>query len=126
MNFKKQDFLNSRRIAFFGVSRSERKMGNTIFRAMQRFGYELFPVHPTLTEFEGIVCYQKIEQIPFPIEGVLINVSPEKTLPIIREALQVDVRKFWLQQGAESEEAIQFGILNDLILITGVCILTQM
>ena len=55
--------------------------------------------------------------------AVIICISPEKVLPVIREAHAKNIRHVWLQQGAESEEAARFAVENDINLVQRRCVL---
>ncbi len=49
--------------------------------------------------------------------------APERVEPILREAASIGLRNIWLQQGAESNEAIEPGKDLALNLVAGKCIL---
>lgn len=119
-------FLACKRIAFFGISRSEQKMGNSIFRSMRDHGFELYPIHTEMLEFEGLPCYSSLELIEPVVEGILVNVSPEKGLSILQQAKNLGIKNIWMQQGAESKEAIRYANENGICQVTGTCILLIM
>lgn len=98
-------------------------MGNTIFRSMRQRGFKLYPIHNEMQEFEGIPCYSSLKSICPTVEGILINVSPEKGLMILQQASELGIKNIWMQQGAESNEAILFAKQNGLCMVTGTCIL---
>ncbi|NTW44309.1 MAG: CoA-binding protein, partial [Anaerolineaceae bacterium] len=57
------------------------------------------------------------------VDGVFINVKPEKVIGILQEVKKTGIKKVWLQQGAESEDALKFAKENYLDLSTNGCIL---
>lgn len=118
-----KDFLNCKRIALYGISRTETKFGNSIYRELKTRGYSVFPMHADLDRFDGDNCYRSLSNISPLVDGVFINVKPDKVIGILQEVKKTGIKNIWLQQGAESEEAIQFAKENDIALSTNGCIL---
>jgi predicted CoA-binding protein len=118
-----KDFLAQRDLAVVGVSRSGKKFGNMAYRELKAKGYHLFPIHPEANELEGDPCYATLRDLPTPVGGVLIIVSPEQTERVVREASEANIKRVWMQQGADSEEAISFCSDNGIEAIQGECIL---
>ena len=100
-----QDFINGKRIAVIGVSREKEKFGNTAFAELAARGYQVFAVHPEAKEIAGARCYPNLAALQGQVDGVLVIVSPQQAVPVLREAASIGVKNVWLQQGAESPEA---------------------
>jgi len=118
-----KDFLNCKRIAVFGISRMETKFGNSIYRELKSRGYSVFPMHTEMEQFDGDHCFRSLTEINPTVEGVFINVKPDKVIGILQEVKKAGIKKVWLQQGAESELALQFAKENNLSLSSNGCIL---
>jgi predicted CoA-binding protein len=116
-------FFTSEAYAVVGVSRSKHKFGNTIFRAMKDSNLTVYPVHPHLTTIEDARCYASIRDVPDGVHSVVIVVHPEDAFKVIAECTQRGIQNIWLQQGAESEEALAYAQENGLNVIHGRCIL---
>jgi len=101
------DFVSTKNLAVVGVSRNGKKFGNAILKELKSKGYNLFPVNPNADEIEGEKCYPNLQSISDEAEGALLVVPPEQSEKVIKEAAEVGINKIWLQQGAESEKAIQ-------------------
>jgi len=56
MNQTIQDFIDCKRLAIVGVSRSGQKFGNTAITKLKSRGNQVYPVHLTATEFGGKLC----------------------------------------------------------------------
>ncbi len=121
-----QTFLELKRIAFFGISRSELKLGNSIYRAMKSHGYHLYPIHPELDRIDGDACFKSLADISPQVEGILINVIPVRALGVLAQAAELGILHVWMQQGAESGAAKQFAATNNISLTTSRCILLSM
>ena len=110
MNSKKsvENFLASKKIAVVGVSRNNRKFGNTVYRELKKKGYEVYPINPYAQTIDGDVCYPDITSIPEKPDAVLLSISQDKTEAIVEEILDAGIDKVWMQQGSQSEKAIKF------------------
>jgi predicted CoA-binding protein len=117
------DFTAQKRIAVVGVSRSGRKFGNMAYKELKARGYEVYPVNPSAREIDGERCYGSLHEIPVPVDGVLTSVQPDATLRTLRECTSLGVKRVWMQNGSESEEAIRFCQENGISEVHGECIL---
>ena len=111
------------RVAIVGVSRTGRKFGNSACRVLREKGYRVYPIHRTAARIDGVTCFSRLADLPEPVGGILIVVPPLDAVPVIREAAAAGIRRVWLQQGAESPEALrvceQFGMDG----VSGECVL---
>ena len=123
MDQEKQNFINCKRIAIVGVSRSETKFGNATYKELKSRGLQVVPVHCEMEEFDGDHCYRTIQEITPPVEGVFINVTPSKVITVLQDAVQAGVKYIWLQQGSESKEAFQYSKEHGLSIASNGCIL---
>ena len=118
-----QDFVNGKRIAVVGVSRDKTKFGNTAFTELAARGYQVFAVHPTAQEVAGARCYPNLAALQGQVDGVLVSVSPQQAVPVLREAAAIGLKNVWLQQGAESPEALALARDLGLNLVARKCVL---
>ena len=125
MNSKKsvENFLASKKIAVVGVSRKKQKFGNTVYRELKKKGYEAYPVNPYMRVVDGDICYPDISSIPDKPEAVLLSITPDKTEAIMPEILNAGIKKVWMQQGSQSEVAVQFCEENGIDCVSNECIL---
>lgn len=116
-------FLAQPALAIVGVSRSGEKFGNVILRALRSKGRHVYPLHPVATMIDGVVCYQHIADMPEPVTGMVINVSPADAVTVLRDAAAAGIRHVWLQQGSESPYVANLCIELGLDAVIGECIL---
>ena len=116
-------FFASPPYAVVGVSRHKHKFGNTIFHEMKRRGLAVYPVHPHLAEIEGMTCFASIADVPDEVQSVVVVVHPEDVRQIITACARKGIENIWLQQGAESDEAVEFARHNKLNVVHGQCVL---
>jgi predicted CoA-binding protein len=118
-----QDFLQGKRFGLVGYSRSSQKFGNMLYAELIQRGYSVLVAHPEIKEIGGEKCVPSVGALAGQIDGLIINVSPRNSAQVVREAAQAGIRNIWLQQGADSREAVQAGRDQGVNLVAGKCIL---
>ncbi len=118
-----EEFINRKRLAVVGVSRDEGKFGNMAYRELKERGYDLVPVHPDMPSFAGETCYPNLQAIPQPVEGAVVIVSPARVSDVLRDAAAAGITHVWIQQGAESPEALALADELGLSVAHNACIL---
>ena len=118
-----QRFLAAPAIAVVGVSRRSHKFGNAACRTLRDKGYRIYQIHRHATTIDGHECFARLADVPEKIESVLIVVPRWETLDVIREAAAAGARHVWLQQGAESDAAVDLATSLDLDVVAGECVL---
>jgi len=131
MSFKElaRDFLDQKRIAVVGVSRSGAATGNAIYKAFRDKGYDVVPVHPEAETIEGDPCYPNLQSIPQPVDGVFIVTSPDISERVVHDAVEASVPRVWMhynalfgEQGSSvSESATKYAREHGVTVIDGGC-----
>lgn len=118
-----QDFLSSKTFALIGVSRDDKKFGNTIYSELKTRNYTVYPVNPNLEKYENAVCYPDLKSLPEKPDGLIFSVNKEKSLDVIKEAHSAGIKNIWIQQMSETNEAIEYCEKNGINLIYKLCLL---
>lgn len=92
-------------LAIVGLSSNPARPSYRLARKMQRLGYKVIPVNPRETEVLGETAYPDLRSIPVEVDIVQVFRSPEAAIEIAKEAVEVQPRIFWLQEGVISPEA---------------------
>ena len=116
-------FLALDTIAIAGVSRSGKGFGNAVLRDLTGKGYEILPVHPEAQEVGGVPCSPSLAELPKPVAGLVLVVPPAQSERLAREAKEAGIGRIWMQQGAESPEAIRYCEENGIDVVHGECIM---
>jgi uncharacterized protein len=116
-------FLDNPSLAVVGVSRSGKGFGNLACRVLRTKGYRVYPVNWSTPTVDGERCYAQLSDLPERVNAALIVVPPAQAVEVVREAAAAGIRHVWLQQGAESAEALTVGAELGLSLVAGECIL---
>lgn len=118
-----QDFVGQRRLALVGVSRDGRGFGNIVRKALTARGYELRLVHPSASRIGGLACTPRLADLAGLVDGVVLVTPPAATRELVGEAAAAGIPRVWMQQGAESDEAIRGCERAGLSFVHGECIL---
>jgi hypothetical protein len=123
MNPQIESFITTKKIAVVGFSRSGKKFGNMAGKELIARGYEIFPVHPNVSEIEGLTCYPNLKSLEGKVESLLISIPPANVSPVLEAAAQTGLKNIWLQQGSWSKEIQQTADRLGLQVISKKCIL---
>ncbi len=116
------DFISQEALAVVGVSRDPKKFGSAVYADLKTKGYRVYPVNPKAESIEGERCYPNLSALPEKVGGVIIVVPPQETIKVVQEAKQAGIRRVWMQQGAELQEAVRFCEENGIQAVAGECI----
>ena len=117
------EFLAQRSLAIVGASRSGKKFGNVALRELLAKGYRVFPVHPSATTIDGRPAHPSLQALPERVGGVVVVVPPAQTETVVKDARRAGITRIWLQQGADSPEAIRYCTEHGMQVVAGECIL---
>ena len=123
MNQLIDDFINLKRIAVVGMSRSDKKFGNMAAKELKAKGYEIFSIHPEAQEIDGLTCFPNLKSLSGKVDGVWISIPPAKVSAVLEEATEIGLKNIWLQQGAWSNEVQETINLLDLSVVSKKCIM---
>jgi uncharacterized protein len=116
-------FLAAPAIAVVGVSRNCHKFANAACRTLRDKGYRIYQINRHAAVIDEHECFARLADVPEKVESVLIVVPPWEALDVIRTAAAAGARHVWLQQGAESEPAIDLTTSLGLDVVAGECVL---
>jgi uncharacterized protein len=122
MSRASDEFVALKTLAVVGVSRT-RGFGNTLFRHLQRRGYRVFPVNSQADTVEGQPCYRRLDDLPEPVAGVVAVVPPAQTQSIVEDCARLGIKHVWIEQGAESDQALAFCRERGIAAISDQCLL---
>ena len=113
----------ARTVAVVGLSDRSYRTSHAIARALQGFGFKIFPVNPNLTgPVLGEEPYAKVEEIPEPVDIVDVFRRSEKVMPVARDAVAAGAKALWMQSGVVNEEAAAYAEEHGLVVVMDRCI----
>jgi predicted CoA-binding protein len=118
-----EDFLATEPVAMIGVSRNPKKFGQMAFKELKGKGLNVIPVNPATGEILGVKAYPNINALPPEVKTIIIMTKKDQTLSIVKDAKAKGIRNIWIQQMADSKDALKELEGSDINYITGECIL---
>jgi uncharacterized protein len=114
-------YEETKTIAVVGASGDERKAAHTIPRYLQRQGFRIIPVNPKGGELLGERVYERLEDVPEPVDVVDVFRPSEETPDVARSAVGIGAKVLWLQEGISSEEAERISSEGGLKVVMNRC-----
>jgi hypothetical protein len=118
-----EEFIALSPLAMAGVSRNPKKFGQAAFRELKEKGLDIIPVNPLAEEILGVKSYKDISSLPSEVRGLIIMTRKDQTAGVVREAREKGIKNIWIQQMADSKEALKDLEGSGINYITGECIL---
>lgn len=116
-------FLALDALVFLGASRSGKKFGNLLLRALRDRGTRVHPLHPEAEMIEGLPCLHSLDELPAGVEGAVLVLKPAVVVDMLTELAAAGIRRVWVQQGGDSPRAAEQAGELDLEFIQGHCLL---
>lgn len=113
----------ARTVAVVGLSDRLYRTSHAIARALQDFGYRIYPVNPNLDgPVLGEEPYAKVEEIGKPVDIVDVFRRSEFVTPVAKDAVSAGAKVLWMQSGVVNEEAASYAREHGLIVVMNRCI----
>ena len=112
-------------IAVVGASREKMKPSHYVPRYLKENGYTIIPVNPHASEILGETCYPGLEDIPRPVDIVLMFRPSEEVAAYIPAIVQVNPKVLWMQLGIKNEEARQEAEARHIYVIMDKCMMAE-
>ncbi len=113
----------ARSVAVVGLSDRPYRTSHAIARALQGFGFRIFPVNPNL---EGPVLgeepYPRVREISEGVDIVDVFRRSETVFPVAEDAVAAGAKALWMQSGVVNEEAAAYAREHGLTVIMDRCI----
>lgn len=118
----KRTLKDAKVIAVVGLSGNPERTSYQISKEMQKEGYKIIPVNPTVDEVLGEKAYDSLTDIEEDIDIINVFRRPEFLPTIAKEAARTNCKVFWAQQGIVNEEAYEYLKDRDFTVIMDLCI----
>lgn len=114
-----------RTIAVVGLSSNPSRPSNSVSSYMRRHGYTVIPVNPNETEVFGERAYPSLAEVPLNIDLVDIFRRSEKAGTAVDQAIAINAKAVWLQEGVIDHEAAQRASEAGLLVVMDRCWLKE-
>ncbi|TAN37239.1 MAG: CoA-binding protein [Candidatus Methanoperedens sp.] len=102
-----QSIFGLKTIAVVGISDNPERPSNFVAKFLEEHRYNVIPVNPNLSEWEGKKCYPDLLSIPVKVDIVDIFRRPDAVPPIVNEAIAIKAKAVWMQEGIVNEKAAE-------------------
>ncbi|HEY2421696.1 MAG TPA: CoA-binding protein [Neobacillus sp.] len=113
---------NAKRIAVVGLSDKPDRTSYMVSEVMQKAGYEIIPVNPTIDEALGVKAVASLKDIEGHVDIVDVFRRSEQLFEVAKEFDEIDADVFWAQQGLANEDAYNFLKEKGYTVIMDLCI----
>ena len=114
-----------KKLVVVGLSSKPARPSHGVASYMQRRGYRIIPVNPHEGTVLGEKSYATLDEVPEPIEVVVIFRRPEFVPEVVEAAIRRQAKVVWLQEGVVNEKAAQHAREAGLAVIMDRCILKE-
>lgn len=113
---------SSRRIAVVGASARPDRPSLGIMKVLMAAGFDVVPVTPMEPTVLGRRTYASLTDVPGPVDIVDVFRRPGDTPPIAEDAVKIQAKAFWLQEGIANDEAAFIAASGGLTVVMDSCI----
>ena len=115
----------ARTIAVIGLSDRPDRPSHYVSAHMQKHGYTIYPVNPSLTEVLGERCYASLTDLPVKPDLVNVFRVPSLIPAIVDEMLMLGLKNLWVQQGIVNLEAATRAEQGGIRVVMDRCIMIE-
>jgi uncharacterized protein len=91
-------------VAVLGASAKPDRYSYRAVKLLREKGHDVYPVHPTLREIEGIPVYASLGQIPVRIDTATLYLSAENQKRVVDDLLATAPRRVIFNPGTENPD----------------------
>ena len=117
--------LRARTVAVVGLSTDPDRPSYSVAMYLQNNGYRIVPVRPGGGEILGERVYEKLSEVPFPIDLVDIFRKAKLAGAHVDEAIALKLPGVWLQEGVIDEAAAARARKAGLFVCMDRCLLKE-
>jgi len=107
--------------AVVGLSNNSERAAFRVAKLLIEKGHQVIPVHPKAETVHGQKGYEKLSDIPFPIDVVDIFVNSQAAGEVVDQAITVGAKGVWLQLDVIDENAVKRASDAGLIAVMNRC-----
>ena len=108
-------------IAIVGASSNPDRDSFKVMKFLIDHEYQLYPVNPNETDILGRKCYPNLKSIKEKIDMVDVFRAEEFVFDITTEAIEIDAKILWTQEGIINEKAASLGRSSGLKVVMDKC-----
>ena len=111
--------------AIIGASNNKEKYGHKVLRSLYEAGFKVIPINPKSGTILGLKVYENLDLVEDKIDVAVFVIPPNVTEEVIKEVINKNIKKVWLQPGSENENVLKFCAQHDLTCYHNACIMIE-
>ena len=112
-------------LAVVGLSSKSSRPSHGVAAYMKARGYRIIPVNPNEAAVLGEPAYASLEEVPDPVEIVVIFRRPEHVPEVVDSAVRKGAKVVWMQEGVAHPDAARRARAAGLEVVEDRCILKE-
>jgi len=112
-------------LAVVGLSSKSSRPSHGVAAYMKARGYRIIPVNPKEVAVLGEPAYASLEEVPDPVEIVVIFRRPEHVPEVVESAIRKGAKVIWMQEGVAHQDAARRARARGLEVVQDRCILKE-
>lgn len=125
MSEKIHKIFSYKNIAVVGMSPKNDRPSNKVGQYLNDNGYNVFAVNPKVENIGSIKSYASLRDIPNPIDIVNVFRKKEFVASITNDAIEIDAKVLWLQEGIEDNDSAALATSNGMAVVMDRCMLKE-
>lgn len=116
-------FFDGSRYAVVGTD-PRQPYGQAVMQTLNAGERRGYVVYPEAAPYAGETrVYASLREIPERIDGVILNIErdPQRMLREVEQAVQLGVRKIWIENRCEATEAVAYALAHGAEVVDNVC-----
>lgn len=112
-------------IAVVGMSPKPERPSHYVALYLKENGYDIIPVNPRHSEIAGLTSYPSLLDIPSKVDIVDVFRRTEYVMQIVEDAIKINAKALWLQDGVINEDAESIAKVKKLLFVMNDCMLRR-
>ena len=125
MSEKIHKIFSYKNIAVVGMSPKNDRPSHKVGQYLHDNGYNVFAVNPKVENIGSIKSYASLRDIPNPIDIVNVFRKKEFVASITNDAIEIDAKVLWLQEGIEDNDSAALATSNGMAVVMDRCMLKE-
>jgi len=94
-------------VAVLGASNKRERYSYQAIKLLAEKSHAVFPVHPAISEIDGIPVFKHLADISVPIHTITVYLAPERSAALADEILAARSKRVIFNPGAENSDLAQ-------------------
>lgn len=108
-------------IAVVGLSERQSRPSFGVAKYLMGVGYEVIPVNPHISEWQGIQAYPTVAAAGRKVDLVDVFRRPDFVMDTVEDGIAAGVGAFWTQLGVVNDEATECAVSAGIPIVVDRC-----